>query len=80
MEAMPQITTLGVVSVELVPSKAAQETLSVPLVHLDHLFLMVAPRLQVQILVFVERMLNSILIQIDVSALQDMGGMPQVPV
>ena len=58
MEAMPQITTLGVVPVELVPSKAAQETLSVPLVHLDHLFLVVAPRPQTQILVFVEPMLR----------------------
>ena len=31
---------------------------SAPLVHLDHLFLVVTPRLQVQILVFVEEMLR----------------------
>ena len=77
---MQQFQMLAAVSVELVPSRVMLEIYSVPLVHLELLFLMVAPRPQTQILVFVERMLNSILKQIDASALQDMAGMQQLQV
>ena len=80
MAEMPHQQVLVAAHADLLHSRAMWAMSNAPLVLLDHLFLVVAPRLQVQILVFVERMLNSILIQIDVSALPDMGGMPQVPV
>ena len=53
---------------------------SVPPAHLDLKSQAVSPRPQTQILVFVEQMLNSILRQTNVSALQDMGEMPQLQV
>ena len=58
MAEMQQFQMLAAVSVELVPSRVMLEIYSAPLVPLELLFLMMAPRPQTQILVFVEETLR----------------------